>query len=213
MNFLQTTPIKAIVFDVFGTLAQIGDKRAPYAQLMRLGRAMGRMQGPGDAARIMSSSLDLAAAARLFGLELEVDTLAALESDLLAELATISLFSDTIPALNALRGAGYQIGLCSTLAAPYAAPVRDLVPWSPDACAWSFEAGAIKPDPAIYAAVCAALGCAAHEVLMVGDTLEADVAGPRRFGMAALHLARKGSSPAADWITSLNELPGLLARS
>ncbi len=34
--------IKAIVFDVFGTLAEIGDRRRPYARLLRLAAQAGR---------------------------------------------------------------------------------------------------------------------------------------------------------------------------
>ena len=47
-----------------------------------------------------------------------------------------------------------------------------------------------KPHPETYTAAIAAAGCAAHEILFVGDTYEADVAGPERAGMQALLVRR-----------------------
>jgi methionine salvage enolase-phosphatase E1 len=60
-----------------------------------------------------------------------------------------------------------------------------------DAYAWSYEAGAVKPDPAIYQHILGQLGCTAHEVLFIGDTPAADVDGPRAFGMSARLINRR----------------------
>ena len=57
--------IKAIIFDVFGTLAEIGDRRRPYARLLRLAAQAGRTPQPDDAARIMSMNGDIWAIARV----------------------------------------------------------------------------------------------------------------------------------------------------
>ena len=62
--------IKAIVFDVFGTLAEIGDRRRPYARLLRLAAQAGRISRPDDAARIMSINGDIWAIATWLGLAL-----------------------------------------------------------------------------------------------------------------------------------------------
>lgn len=45
------------------------------------------------------------------------------------------------------------------------------------------EHGAAKPDPGIFLAACARLGCAPHEVLHVGDHIEMDVIGAARAGL------------------------------
>ena len=47
----------------------------------------------------------------------------------------------------------------------------------------SREHGAAKPDPSIFLAACARLGCAPEEVLHVGDHIEMDVLGAARAGL------------------------------
>jgi HAD superfamily hydrolase (TIGR01509 family) len=202
--------IRAAVFDVFGTLAEIGEKRRPYEQLMHIMRASGRESRPDDAARLMSSNVGLAGVPGLFGIELPAASIAELELDLYAELLTIQLFPETISTLNALRQAGYKIGVCSNLATPYAMPIKLLLPFELDAYAWSFEVGAIKPEPAIYENICASLACTPSEVIMIGDTLEADYAGPKRMGMHAFHLSRSGKSPVSESLRSLDQILAVL---
>ena len=87
-----------------------------------------------------------------------------------------------------LRDRGLKLALCSNLAEPYAAPILAQLGTPLDCYAWSFDVGAIKPDPRIYAYVLQQLGCAAEEVLFVGDSVEADLAGPTQVGMQALLL-------------------------
>ena len=131
------------------------------------------------------------------------------------EVASIRLFPDAIDTLSALRESGYRIALCSNLAAPYGPPVSALLPFAPDFCAWSYTAGAVKPEPGIYQHLCEGLGCLPGEILMVGDTVDADHTGPRRFGIEGFHLARKGRSPVPETesVASLADLIPLLARN
>lgn len=157
----------------------------------------------------MSTPVTLAGTSTFLGMPLPHEALVSLEEDLVAELASIRLFDDALPAIETLRASGVRIGLCSNLALPYAAPVIQLLP-SLDAYAWSFSVGAVKPDPAIYAALCEALNESPSRVLMVGDTFTADYEGPRDYGMQACHLVRGGSSAANVKISRLTELPGLL---
>lgn len=75
------------------------------------------------------------------------------------------------------------------------------------------EVGVAKPAPAIFEFTLAQLGLSAHEVLHVGDQLEADVAGALRVGMRAVWLnrdERSGGQQAVPVIRSLAELPELL---
>lgn len=201
--------IRAVVFDVYGTLMRIGERRAPFRALLARMEAAGRARQAGDAATIMSRRLDLAGAAALLGADLSASELAALKGDLQAELASVRLFPDTLGVLQALAGRGLKLGLCSNLAAPYAAPVQTLLP-PLDAYAWSFEVGAIKPEPAIYAHVCRELGCEPAQVLMVGDTPEADLHGPRRFGMRSLLLRREGARPGDEAADTISDLGGVV---
>jgi HAD superfamily hydrolase (TIGR01549 family) len=201
--------IKAVAFDVYGTLVRIEDPRRPYRKLLSLLHELGRTPEPDDGARLMSADMDLAETSAFLGMALPARALVELEEDLAAELASVSLFDDALPTIDALRAAGFRIGVCSNLAFPYAAPVVRLLPQL-DAYAWSFSVGSVKPDPAIYASLCDALDVSPAQVLMVGDTLTADYEGPRAHGMQACHLAREGPSAAGLWISRLTQLPDLL---
>jgi 2-haloacid dehalogenase/putative hydrolase of the HAD superfamily len=56
----------------------------------------------------------------------------------------------------------------------------------------SEDAGAYKPSPRIFQRALALLGLRADEVLHVGDSLHADVAGARAAGIAAVWVNRRG---------------------
>lgn len=206
MEEFDSGAVKAILFDVYGTLVEIRDKRAPFRQLIQIGARQGRKPGHQDAAIIMAQRLGLQEAAALLGIRLTDADRERLDSELRAEIASIATFEDTLPALQELKRRGFKLGLCSNLALDYAAPIESLLPFALDAHVWSFDAAAIKPDPAIYAYACRQLGCLPGEVLMVGDTPEADVAGPRAFGMQAVLLDRKRRSSAIDTLQSLSSL-------
>ncbi|WP_165931000.1 HAD family hydrolase [Paralcaligenes ureilyticus] len=198
--------VKAIVFDVYGTLVEIQDRRRPYAQLLQWLARAGRAPRHDDAAQVMCYLTELAGTAQRFGMTLPTPVLASLKQDLFAELASVTLYPDARRALIALHETGIQIAVCSNLAAPYAIPVLELLPFGLDAYVWSFNVGTIKPDPAMYRAVCQSLRCAPADILFVGDTVEDDYVGPRAIGMRARHLVRGGPARVKDTIRSLDEL-------
>ena len=78
-----------------------------------------------------------------------------------------------------------------------------------DAVVCSGEAGAAKPDPAIFAHALAALGVEASEALHVGDNREADYDGARAAGIEAFLVARRATANRAGVITDLS---GILER-
>ena len=198
--------IRAVVFDVFGTLVHLGERRYPFRKLQVLMQAAGRAKQATDAERIMTNDVGLAGAAALLGAELSVSELAPLERDLQAELESVRLFPESGNVLSELRERGFKLGVCSNLAAPYALPVRLLLPLELDAYAWSFEVGAVKPDPLIYYSVCNRLQYEPSEVLMVGDTIDADLEGPRQIGMQSVLLQRKIEVTAEKTISDLSKL-------
>jgi len=112
----------------------------------------------------------------------------------------------TTSTLLELRKAGFKIAVYSNLARPYAAPVMALLPVTLDACIWSFEVRAIKPEPIIYSSVSDALNIAPSKILFVGDTLLADYIGPQSIGMRSVHLNRKNTPSTNSTINSLAEL-------
>lgn len=204
--------IKAVAFDVFGTLVNINRPTRPFRKLVRLLHEAGRPRQRDDGIRAMSSAIDLRQAARLFGGMISEDALSALEAELRAEIESITLFPDAAPTLLALKARGIKVALCSNLAAPYGPPVLDLLPFQPDFCAWSYEAGAVKPQPEIYQYLCEGIACQPDEVLMIGDTIEADMIGPRKFGMHGYHLDRHAAtSNSAESVRSLSDVLTLMA--
>lgn len=205
--------IRAVVFDVFGTLLEITDRRMPFRSLLHHLQQQGRAPRDNDAAKLMSSRLDLLGAAELLGMTIAKDVLHSLESDLQAELASIRVFHDTVSTINELKDAGYQVGVCSNLALPYGESILQLLPSPLDAYALSFAVGAVKPEPAMYQHVCRSLKCSTDEVLFIGDSRKADFEGPLSMDMHARHLRRNQPPSSLDpntEIESLHEIPYLL---
>ncbi|WP_454696565.1 HAD family hydrolase [Achromobacter aegrifaciens] len=204
--------IKAVAFDVFGTLVRIERPTRPFRKLVRLLHEAGRRRQSDDGVRAMSNAIDLRQTASLFGGMVSEENMRALEADLLEEIQSISLFADAAPTLTALKDRGIKIALCSNLAAPYGPPVLDLLPLQPDFCAWSYEAGAVKPQPEIYRYLCDGIACQPEEILMIGDTIEADMVGPRQFGMHGYHLDRHATATrSTESVDSLNDVLTILA--
>jgi HAD superfamily hydrolase (TIGR01549 family) len=105
-------------------------------------------------------------------------------------LDTWHAYDDTVPTLQALRGAGIRICLLSNAGVP----IRDVLDregvtaWY-DEIVLSYEVGFVKPDPRIFEAALAALDLPASEVLMVGDNANDD-GGGTHLGIRTLILPR-----------------------
>ncbi|MGO4306945.1 HAD family hydrolase [Cupriavidus sp. RAF12] len=121
--------------------------------------------------------------------------ISALEQKLLTERGSIRLFDDTIPTLLELKARGIKLAIASNLAAPYAPPLLDLLPFKFDAYAWSFEVGHLKPSAEIFEWVTSRLGVPAAATLMLGDTYKADYVGALQAGLPARHLVRPPKPP------------------
>ena len=82
-----------------------------------------------------------------------------------------------------------------------------------DGAVSSAELGVGKPNPAIYAHALEVAGAPADEALMVGDSLDTDVAGAQAAGLRAVLVDRWGTMSAPADVTSIGslaELPGLV---
>ncbi|WP_306223771.1 HAD family hydrolase [Bosea beijingensis] len=184
--------IKAICFDAFGTVVEIGDKRRPFRTLLR-------ERPEGDLANVvLTQALDIRSVAKLLTAELDENRLVELERDLQAEIASIQMRNGIGEIWEKLRAEGIRIGLCSNLAMPYGNPLVAALPGKPDALVLSYEVGLAKPDPAIFHLVCDRLGLSPAEILFVGDTPSADIEGPRKIGMPAMHISEFIARDLAD---------------
>jgi HAD superfamily hydrolase (TIGR01493 family) len=195
--------VEAIVFDAFGTLVNIGRPRRPY-------RVLADLADGGSSAfrhRVLTRDLSFDEVVNQTCPQLDEAMRGTLRAQLADEVASVRAFDDARHALERFRQAGMKVAVCSNLATPYAAPVLDQLPGPWDALAWSFAVGAAKPDPAIYRFVCDALALSPGRVMMVGDTRDADLEGPRHFGMQARWLQRAPDAErAADVVRSLGAL-------
>ena len=95
---------------------------------------------------------------------------------------------DGVVAMLERLAARHRLGVVSNTHDPAMVPrlladlgVADLF----DAVVLSVDHGHRKPDPSIYAAAAAAMGCAPADAVFVGDTFEADYEGPTEAGMCA----------------------------
>lgn len=119
--------------------------------------------------------------------------------------ADIELFPDVIPALDAL-GARYRIGLLSN---GNSYPERCGLAGRFGFVVFAQDHGVEKPDPRIFAIALEQAGCAADQLLHVGDSLQSDVLGARRAGIGSIWLNR-GRTPNQSEIRPDLEVSSLL---
>jgi putative hydrolase of the HAD superfamily len=123
-------------------------------------------------------------------------------------------YPDAPPALRALRARGLRIVVASNwdyslrevLAGAGLAPLVDAV-------VTSAEAGARKPDPALFAAALRAAGSDPDGALHAGDSLANDVEGARAAGIRAVLVDRAGDSgapPDVQTVAGLGDLAAVL---
>lgn len=178
--------MQAIYFDAFGTLCEIREKRNPYKPILKAWPS-----GVADAYQaLMTRDSSPAELAKEAGCTPEA--ILKMEEGIATEIASMYLYPEVPALLKIIKQRGLKWAIVSNLATPYAEPLLKLLPFAPDACAWSFAVGYRKPEEGIYRHACKALGVEPSSVLMVGDSLENDYNTPRKFGMQARFLKRFG---------------------
>jgi putative hydrolase of the HAD superfamily len=234
-----SVPLRAVIFDFFGTIAchpggvateypavfaRHGYELDPRVEALHFSRYNGveHLEHSTDQATyeawLRLRRVELASACGVAS-----DDLESLVDDLEVLDATPAVaYPDAAPTLDALRGRGFLIGVCSNwgweLDAHLAeANLLGLI----DVAVTSARVGARKPHPRIFNAVTAALAVRADETLFVGDSLNPDVEGPLALGMVAAHIWRPedtngaappdlpGGAERVSSLTSLLDWPGL----
>lgn len=196
--------IKAVAFDAFGTLVEIHEKRRPFARLANMSR-ISATRSP------MTERLGLVQMSDVWGIDLEPWRLAALTSDLEQELASTRPYPETKEVLARLRHRGFRIAVASNLARPYAAPIEKELGSLLDVFCYSFDVGAIKPDPRFYEALCRQLQLEPNQILMVGDTWRCDYEGATAAGLKAIHLDRRNTGDTEHSVVSIADLRSVLS--
>ena len=132
--------------------------------------------------------------------------------------------ADALPLLEQLKGEGYRIGLISN--ANDAQDVRTLIDkgnFAPffEITLISAEVGLRKPHPGIFKIALDYFHARPEEVVMVGDTLGADIIGANNLGIFSVwinpraevrpdNLSHEDTIQPMATISALSELPGLL---
>jgi putative hydrolase of the HAD superfamily len=121
-------------------------------------------------------------------------------------------FPDALGGLRELRGRGHTLVVASNwdCSLPdWLGPtgLLELV----DGVVTSADAGAAKPDPAVFRRALELAGVDGGGAVHVGDSLDNDVAGARALGIRAILVRRDGDSPpGVETVRELTELPALL---
>ncbi|MBO6895904.1 MAG: HAD-IA family hydrolase [Shimia sp.] len=111
-----------------------------------------------------------------------------LEADIDREVNSVSPQPAAIKIWRKLRGTGVKIALCSNSGFPYGPAALACLPDRPDPAVFSYKVGNLKPEQAIYAAVCERLNLPAERILFFGDTHSADVAGQQAYGFRSCYI-------------------------
>lgn len=121
------------------------------------------------------------------------------------------VFPDGAAAIEALSRRGFRLRIGSN----FDRRLRGIVAGQPalrplqgdGALVISSEVGYRKPHPDFYRVACEGMGLPASRVLWVGDDVENDVRGPRRAGLWAVLIDRRGRE--SDHIPTLHDLVAL----
>jgi len=124
--------------------------------------------------------------------------------DELVEAIRFTAYPDAVPALSALRDRGLRLITVSNWDCSLPRVLESCgLDGMLDGTVTSAEAGARKPDPAIFAAALELAGVGPGEAVHVGDTADEDVAGAQAAGIRPLLIDRDGGN--GD-ISSLEEI-------
>lgn len=135
--------IQAVFFDAFGTLCEIREKRNPYKPIIKAWPS-----GVTDAYQpLMTRDSSPVPLVREAGYAPEA--VQKVEEGIAAEVASMCLYPEVPAVLNAIKKRSLKWAIFSNLATPYAEPLLKLLPFAPDACAWSFAVGYRKPQDEI----------------------------------------------------------------
>jgi len=121
-----------------------------------------------------------------------------------------ALFPDVLPALNALRAAGIQMGVVSDWGHGLEAILLELELGSYfEFLVVSSRLGVSKPSPHVFDMALGRIGVGPRQAIYVGDTYVKDVLGARSAGLTPVLLDRRGVAPPLDCIV-IGSLAALL---
>jgi putative hydrolase of the HAD superfamily len=190
-------PIKAILFDMYGTLLfEEGGLEFRYEEVARragldvdafiIARDLSMPESLTGA--IPDAVVRAGVILKDMGLEpTEAQGRRLVQAEEDTRLPAVHLYPTTIPTLRALRKEGYGLGLVSDCTYFWRPVLRRMdLETRFDAITLSCEAGTTKPDPRMYLTTCEALGAKPEECVFVGDGGSNEMQGARALNMVAV---------------------------
>lgn len=222
----QGVPVRAVVFDLWNTLAAWPDELSQDFR-RRWSSRIGRSLEEIDAAWYASGAYELresgpiAVALRsvcaALDADADVDELVRWRVELARQAVVPD--EDVVETLSELRERGLRVGLISNCTEDVALVWADSR-FAPlfDAAVLSATAGCMKPNRRIYQRACEELGVEPAECLFVGDGANDELRGARDVGMTPVLIHRDGQDPVwenlRDWdglrITSIPQVLALV---
>lgn len=194
--------LKAVLFDLDGTLVDTADEFVPAVQTLRAEHGL----GPMDAARIRACVSDGARALVCLGLELaEADPdveprrlrLLELYAEVLGSAARV--YPGVAELLAELADAGVAWGISTNKPRPFTEPLLEklAIRPAPGSVVCPEDVVSRKPHPESLYRNCRELDCAPHEAIYIGDHRR-DIEAGRRAGMYTIAAAYGYIAPGDD---------------
>ena len=111
--------------------------------------------------------------------------------NIIKDIAWTFLFPETLEALKYIKSKWYQTAVVSNLSKDYAQPLHRLIPeWMFDYEVLSFVVWATKPNPKIYEYLKSLSWIDFRDIIMIWDSLKADVIWSNNVWITPIHLNR-----------------------
>lgn len=180
---------KAVIFDCFGTLMEIRDKKMPYKYL-RDELYKNNIVVNNFAKLVMENSLEIEDIEKISKFTFSNEQKLKFKQMLEKELRSIYVFKDVNQYLKELKEKKIKTILCSNLALPYGKSAKSLT-LPLDKYILSYEVGHIKPNKEIFQLCLNQYSLKKEEVIYVGDSIKDDYNGAIEFGMKVFLIKRK----------------------
>ncbi|MFC1644883.1 HAD family hydrolase [Patescibacteria group bacterium] len=201
---MVTCDAKAVIFDLYGTLIFVANKKKLYRRVLSL------KQWAQIRELALVCDMSLSEIFGKLGISLDPDVISEIEMDIRSEVRSVHCYPETIELLHWLRLRGIKLGTVSNLATPYKRPFFRLALDSLiDEYIFSCDVGFKKPEGVIFESMIQRLGVDSSEILMVGDSVASDFIGSREAGLRAILLSRVKKRGFDHEIESLEELKKL----
>ena len=198
--------VKAVLFDLYGTLVHLPLDRFPYMQLCRKVGCRKRLR---ESMTVESPTLID------FCSHLDVklpDDITSLQLELEADIQSAVIFTNALSTLQELKERQIRIAVVSNLATPYKSVFYSLgLDQFVDFSVFSCEVGIAKPDSGIYETALSLLEVDGQDAIMIGDSMRSDVVGPASCGIKGILIDRGESNPAENVINTLSGAAKYLA--